>query len=117
MRFNKYWNKKVEIDWIKFDSKKEAKRWGELKIMQTAWKIARLDTQPKYLLQEWYRDKEWVKIREINYIADFSYYDILNDRKVVEDVKASKFMLTEAFKIKWKIVQYKYPELYFVTVY
>ena len=36
---SKYHNKKVIIDGIKFDSKKEANRYQELKLMQRAGKI------------------------------------------------------------------------------
>ena len=50
MNYNKYSNKKVTIDGFKFDSKKEAKRYSELKLLLRANKITDLILQPKYLL-------------------------------------------------------------------
>ena len=35
----KYYNKKVEVDGQKFDSKKEYQRWLELKLMERAGEI------------------------------------------------------------------------------
>ena len=42
---NKYFNKKVIIDGIKFDSKKEAKRYTELKLLKKAGIIKELELQ------------------------------------------------------------------------
>ena len=47
---SKYHNKKVMIDGIKFDSKKEANRYQELKLMQRAGIISDLQRQVKYVL-------------------------------------------------------------------
>lgn len=47
---NKYSNKKVTIDGITFDSKKEANRYCELKLLQRAGKIKNLQMQVKYVV-------------------------------------------------------------------
>ena len=52
MLYRKYGNQKVIIDGIKFDSKAEAERYKELKILERAGKIRGLRLQPKYLLQD-----------------------------------------------------------------
>lgn len=104
MRFNKYKNKKIQIDNIKFDSKKEAERYIELKLLEKAGKISGVKTQYPFILQEKYIRADGKKIREIKYIADFVYYDE-NNNLIVEDTKGYE---TEVFKIKRKLLEYKY---------
>jgi hypothetical protein len=101
----KYHNKKTVIDGITFDSKREAERYCELKLLEKAGKIRYLDLQPEFILQESFK-KNGVTYRAIKYIADFSYIDIETGEIVVEDVKG---METEVFKIKWKLFEYHYP--------
>ena len=43
---NKYGAKKVELDGIRFDSKREAARYVDLKLMERAGHIARLTVHP-----------------------------------------------------------------------
>ena len=86
MRINKFWNRKVEVDWIKFDSKKEVAFYQQLKLLEKAWNIKDLELQPTYILQEWFKYK-WETIRKIKYIADFSYYDNKERLQVIVDVK------------------------------
>jgi hypothetical protein len=45
---SKYRNKKVLVDGVAFDSKKEAKRYRELKLMEDAGMISRLERQVKF---------------------------------------------------------------------
>ena len=45
---NKYKSIKVEIDGIKFDSKKEAARYGQLKLLKRAGEITKIELQPRY---------------------------------------------------------------------
>ena len=100
---NKYRNTKTIIDGIKFDSKKEANRYCELKLLEKAKEIEDLKLQPKFVLQEGFK-KDGVTYRPITYIADFSY--IYKSRTIVEDVKG---METEVFKLKRKMFEYNYP--------
>ena len=84
---SKYHNKKVMIDGIKFDSKKEANRYQELKLMQRAGIISDLQRQVKYVLIPSQKgDDGRVVERPCTYIADFVYVDE-NGKKVVEDTK------------------------------
>lgn len=46
----KYKNKKVTLDGIVFDSKKEARRYGELSMLQRAGEISDLELQKEFEL-------------------------------------------------------------------
>ena len=108
----KYSNKKTLIDGHKFDSKKEANRYSELKMLECAGEIDDLKLQPKFLLQEKFVDSEGKKQRKIEYIADFMYKD-KSGYVIVEDVKG---METEAFKIKKMLFLYRYPDIIFKLI-
>ena len=102
---NKYKNRKIVVDNIKFDSILEANRYQELKLLQKAKQISNLRLQVPFLLQEVFK-KNGKTHRKIEYIADFVYEE--NGQTIVEDTKGMK---TETFKIKQKLFEYKYPEL------
>ena len=100
MRSNdsKYHAKKVEVDGIQFDSKKEANRYKELKLLERAGKIQNLQLQVPFILipaqyekhiEHTKRGKEKTvqKIveRKVKYIADFVYHQ--DGEIIVEDVK------------------------------
>lgn len=102
---NKYHNKKVIYNGIKFDSKKERARFITLKQLEKAGIIKELELQKKFLLQEGYTNAKGKKIRPIYYIADFFYYDCINNKWVVEDTKGVR---TEVYKLKKKLFEYKY---------
>ncbi len=100
-KYNKYGNKKVTIDNINFDSKKEARRYQELKLMEKAGLITNLALQPKFLLQDKFEYGK--KYNSTSYIADFSYIRVSDGCFVVEDVKGVKtdsFILKEKFFLK-----------------
>ena len=102
----KYHNKKTEFDGIKFDSKKEAMRYCELKQLERAGVIKDLRLQPRYILQEKY-EINGRKERAITYIADFEYYDNEKQKIVVEDVK-SPATKTQVYRIKKKLFEKRY---------
>lgn len=77
-KHNKYSNRKVTIDNILFDSKKEARRYQQLKLMEKAGLITDLALQPKFTLQESFKYKNKT-YRKIDYIADFSYVRVEDD--------------------------------------
>lgn len=105
---NKYFNKKVIVDEIEFDSKKEANRYEELKMLEKAGLIKELELQKKFELQPKYVNNKGKKIRPITYKADFYYYDNHLERYIVEDTKGYR---TEVYKLKKKILEYVYPNL------
>lgn len=100
---NKFHAKKTEIDGIVFDSKHEAERYAELKLLERGRVIKDLTLQPKFELQEGYTSPTGKKIRPITYIADFMYTE--DGNTVVEDAKGMK---TDVYKLKKKLFEYKY---------
>lgn len=89
------------IDGRKFASKKEARRYLELKAMQAAGEIGNLKCQVKFeLIERQVDDDGKFLFHPINYFADFTYYD-KNGNYIVEDTKGVK---TEVFRIKEKLM-------------
>lgn len=103
---NKYKNKKVMVDGIQFDSKKEADYYCRLKLLKKAGEIKDFGLQPKYELQPAF-EKNGEKFRPIIYIADF----IITNNDGTTDVVDIKGLETQVFKIKRKLFEYKYPDL------
>lgn len=113
---NKYNAKKVKINGVQFDSKKELARFRVLEQRALAGEIKDLQRQVKFELQPSFRNNQGKAIRAINYICDFLYFDTEKNVWIVEDVKGSKATLTESYKLKAKLFQYKYPDYLFVEV-
>ena len=94
---NKYRNIKTVIDGITFDSKKEAARYADLKLMETAHHIFHLQTQPRFPLL--------VNGKKVaDYVGDFKYWSPSENDWIVEDVKseATKTPLYRLKKRYWK---------------
>ena len=108
--YRKYHNKKTVADGIKFDSRLEAERYAQLKMMERAGVIRDLELQPEYeLIPSFRKDgKTW---RRTVYKADFRYILAEDDRIIIEDVKGSTAVITDVFRIKQKLFEYRYPEL------
>ena len=110
----KYNAKKVEVDGITFDSKKEYRRYLELKALEKAGIIKNLERQVKYTLIPAQREPDTIGSRggvkkgklierECSYYADFVYTIKETGETVVEDVKG---MRTPEYKIKRKLMLY-----------
>lgn len=108
-RTNKYHAKKVEVEGIKFDSLREARRWMDLRMMEKAGMIKDLRRQVAFELipsQPVIDPETGKKIkteRPVKYIADFVYLE--NGRAVVEDTKG---MRTKDYIIKRKLFLQKF---------
>ena len=101
--WNKYHAKKVSKDGRTFDSKHEAGRYAELKLLQRAGKITDLRCQVSFLLiPAQYENGKCIE-RKCTYIADFTYRE--NGQFVVEDAKGLK---TDVYRIKKKLMLEKY---------
>ena len=109
---SKYKAKKVKADGMVFDSKKEYKRWLELKAYEDAGRISDLERQVKFNLIPAAHEPDIVgpkggikrgKLieRECNYIADFVYVDAVSGERIVEDTKG---MRTPDYTIKRKLM-------------
>lgn len=110
----KYGNRKVELQGEIFDSKKEAKRFLELKALEQAGKISCLERQKKFvLIPAQYAEgtigprggkrKGKLLEREVAYYCDFYYFDEDTQTFVVEDVK-TEATRTPEYVIKRKLL-------------
>lgn len=104
MTYSKYKARKTTIDGITFDSKKEAGRYQELKLLERAGAIKDLALQPRFLLQDKFKYQGKTE-RKIEYVADFKYLDTKTGKVMVEDVKGFK---TDVYKLKRKIFLKQY---------
>lgn len=101
---NKYRAKRAFVDGIGFASKLEAKRYGELKLLERAGEITQLQLQPRFPI-------------EINgklictYVGDFLYRT--TQGSVLEDTKGHK---TPEYKLKKKLVEAIYPGTHIVEI-
>lgn len=86
----KYGNRKTELDGMTFASRKEARRYAELKLLERAGEIRNLETQVPFVLIPTQTDERGEVIeRALTYKADFVYNE-KSGKLVVEDVKGYK---------------------------
>ena len=78
---NKFGAVRVKLDGFTFASKKEAKRYGELKLLEKAGEIRNLVVHPRYKL-------ELDGVLLCTYVGDFQYQDGMGI--VWEDIKGYK---------------------------
>ena len=110
---SKYGNRKVVRDGIKFDSEREAARFGELKVLRATGKIRDLRLQMNFTLVEGYKTIEGKRIKPMVYRADFVYEratepdcnGTVHWLQEVEDAKGTK---TKDYLLKKKLMQDKY---------
>lgn len=91
----KYRNTPTVSDGLRFDSKREAKRWGELRLMERAGLIENLERQVRFPL----------KVNGVlvcTYVADFVYREGATRARVVEDAKGFR---TREYQIKRKLMK------------
>lgn len=89
----KYRAIKTMVDNIIFDSKREAARYCELKLLFRAGKIRNLELQPKL---DFILDGEKI----FTYKPDFIYFE--DGKRVVEDCKGFK---TPVYRLKKKLIE------------
>ena len=98
---SKYRSVKTEVDGVIFASRREAARYGELKMLERIGYISGLTLQPKFPMI--------VNGQKICvYIADYAYTEKDSKRLVVEDVKGIR---TAVYSIKKKLFAALYPML------
>lgn len=93
---NKYHNVKTTVDGIEFDSKLEASRYKELKMLLKAGEIKSFNRQPSFLFES-----------GIRYRPDFIVWG-LEGIPWVEDSKGKK---TSDFVMKEKLWRDEYPDM------
>jgi hypothetical protein len=93
-RRHKYGARRTVVGGIAFASAREARRYGELKILERAGRITGLELQPRFRLV--------VNGRHVgDYLADFRYVE--GGRSVVEDVKSPPTR-TPVYRLKRKLM-------------
>ena len=105
---SKYRAVRTNVDGIVFASKKEARRYCDLKILECAGEIRDLELQPAFPFSINGRKVTFPSGRQAKYIADFAYFDVVLNRRVVLDVKGMK---TEIYKLKKAIVEAMFPDV------
>lgn len=107
-RNNKFNAQKVYLDGMAFDSRKEANRYAELKLLERAGLIQNLQRQVKFeLVPAQHDENNKVVERKVDYVADFVYTQ--NGEQVVEDVKGYKGSIAyQIFVIKRKLMLYNH---------
>jgi hypothetical protein len=108
LKRSKYGNKKTIVDGIKFDSKKEAQRYCDLKMLLNHRDIEDLVLQPRFDIcptHKWNGKTQ----RKKSYVADFKY--TMNGVEIVEDVKG---MRTALYILKRSLFLTQYPQYTFI---
>jgi hypothetical protein len=99
---SKYNSKRIHVDGVLFDSKKEADYYGDLKLQLKAGAIKGFCRQPEFILTAGFGNR-----KPVTYKADFIVFNLDGTADVI-DVKGVE---TEVFKIKKKLFADKFPEL------
>jgi len=103
-KHRKYYNKPTEVDGIRFDSKKEATRYLQLKLLQRAGKITNLRTQVPYQFEINGSTLRSIKGRAVKYVADFVYEE--KGEEVVEDVKSAITSVNPLYLLKKALMKH-----------
>lgn len=103
---SKYNAKKTSVGGLVFDSRREAKRYVELREMERSGEISNLQRQVRVELVPPF-NCDGKRFRGIYYVVDFTYTDS-EGSEVWEDVKGMK---TSVYLIKRKLVAYRYQKI------
>lgn len=102
---HKYHAIATEVEGRKFASRREAKRYSELRLLERVKAIGDLECQPVFPLcvVKVYKNGWPIEIAIVaKYIADFQYTNLKTGEIVVEDVKGFK---TPVYALKKKLVE------------
>lgn len=108
---SKYNAHKTICDGERFDSKAEADYFGLLNLLLRTKQIVGFERQVPFELQPKYK-RHGKTVREIKYLADFVVHYADGHTEVV-DVKGFR---TDVYKLKKKMLLYKYPDIQFVEI-
>lgn len=96
---SKYGSRKITVDGVTFDSRKEYLRFCELSLLEKAGMVTDLRRQVRFELIPSQRIDGKVVERPVHYVADFVYQE--NGQTVVEDTKGFK---TKDYILKRKLM-------------
>ena len=91
----KYGSTPTVVDGVRFDSRKEAKRWQLLKAMEESGEITRLRRQVRF-------DLAVNGVLVCRYVADFVFVE--GGTEVVEDVKSKATRRIERYRLKRRLM-------------
>lgn len=106
-RRSKFFSKKVVVEGITFDSKKEGEYYLKLKELEKKGTIKDLELQKEYILQDKFKINNKTR-RQITYKADFKYISTEDDKLHVVDVKSPYTAKDKVYRLKKKLFEYKY---------
>lgn len=109
-RRNKYHARKCTINGVTYDSKKEAARAQDLIMLEKAGRIHDLKFQVPFLLQDSF-ERNGEKFRKIEYIADAQYLE--DGKLIVEDTKSFITKNNPVYRLKKKLLLFRYPCIVF----
>jgi len=101
---SKYGARPEVVDGYRFDSRREAARYRELRILERLGVIRDLELQPRYpiVVRELKDVALWITCG--HYTADFRYLETETGAVAVEDVK-SKATRTTAYRLRKRLVE------------
>lgn len=99
-RLNRYNKHPCDMYGMRFDSRREAERYGELLEMQDEGKISDLETQAEIVLVEPFT-LNGKRYRKTSYVADFHYWR--DGVEVWEDVKSPATASDRLYQLKKKL--------------
>lgn len=99
---SKYLNEKTVVDGITFASKKEARRYRHLKLLEKAGKVLDLRLQVPYEPLPKQKRADGKTEVCVRYVADFVYTE--GGRQVVEDVKSEATRRLQLYVLKRKLM-------------
>lgn len=95
-------------DVIVFDSETEYFRYRYLLERQRKGEIGMISVHQLFLLISAFDNTDGKHHEALNYEADFVYTEKATGKKIVEDVKGSKWSIEEVFYVKWKLFDLRY---------
>jgi hypothetical protein len=104
---SKYGAKRTIVDGIWFDSGTEARRYGELRLLEYAGAISNLETQPEFPIDVVELWRPYTAARVVRcgvFTADFRYVDMATGEVVIEDTKSDPTKTT-AYRLRKRLVE------------
>lgn len=108
---NRYHARRVTAHGISFASKAEAKRYGELLLLEAAGEIRDLEPHPSFVLLP-KATVAGVKLTAVKYTADSRYFDEHLGRTVVEEVKSEATARETSYRLRRQLYIRTWGEQY-----
>lgn len=94
----KYRNEPIVVEGERFDSKREYRRWCDLKVMEQAGEIVQLRRQTRWKLIVG-------SVLVCTYVDDFDYMKGDTGERVVEDIKSPITAKNPVYRLKRKLMK------------